>query len=156
MHCNFQSLASQITTHNIKHPIHTKTNSETGETQFVCCLPVWVTAAFTLCNHGSSNVSKSVGCNICMPLEDDEKQVVTKGRSLGSFWVVQFHLWLSQSQLVRLMRLPVDPHSCLAQGHPNFCSMLETAAVFLRRCQGTCSEVVNPEIQDAKFLRSLG
>lgn len=91
-----------------------------------------------------------------MPLEDDEKQVVTKGRSLGSFWVVQFHLWLSQSQLVRVMRLPVDPHSCLAQGHPNFCSMLETAAVFLRRCQGTCSEVVNPEIQDAKFLRSLG
>lgn len=61
MHCNFQSLASQITTHNIKHPIHTKTNSETGETQFVCCLPVWVTAAFTLCNHGSSNVSKKCG-----------------------------------------------------------------------------------------------
>lgn len=61
MHCNFQSLASQITTHNIKHPIHTKTNSETGETQFVCCLPVWVTAAFTLCNYGSSNVSKKCG-----------------------------------------------------------------------------------------------
>lgn len=103
----------------------------------MCCLPVCGLQLPSPCASMAARMcQKSVGCDISMPLEDDEKQVVANGRSLASFWVLQCHLWLYQSQLVRLMRLPVDPQSCSAQAHPNFCSMLETAAVFLRKCQG--------------------
>lgn len=35
MRCNFQSLASQIIRHNIKHPIHTKTNSKSSGVETV-------------------------------------------------------------------------------------------------------------------------